>query len=104
MAFGPHGNSKALYYTNYMAQVRRIFYQVPGNQPPIAVTSASPLGGPLPLSVAFEAINSSDPDSSGGLLYFWDFGDGTPETITPLPIAGHTYTTAGYYVAHVRVR
>jgi glucose/arabinose dehydrogenase len=106
MAFGPYGNAQALYYTTYNGQVRRIRYFVPGNQVPTAVGSASPLGGAVPLTVTFDGTGSSDPDSVPGtpLRYFWDFGDGGPVVSTLTTTIQHTYTTAGFYTARLRVR
>ncbi|MFI5007921.1 MAG: PQQ-dependent sugar dehydrogenase, partial [Solirubrobacterales bacterium] len=65
MLFGPAGASQALYYTTYASggQVRRIRYSIAANNPPAAVIGANPLGGPLPLTVTFNATGSSDPDA-----------------------------------------
>jgi hypothetical protein len=106
LTFGPHGPTQALYYTTYAAggQVRRIAYALPGNNPPVAVASGSPLTGPAPLTVDFSAAGSVDPDPSDTLTYFWDFGDGSPEESTASPILSHTYTAAGTYTATLRVR
>jgi glucose/arabinose dehydrogenase/PKD repeat protein len=104
--FGPNGGSQALYYTTYNAggQVHRIFYSVAGNNPPQAVAAANPLGGPLPLTVTFNAAGSSDPDPGDTLSYFWTFGDGTPEASTTSLTIQHTYTTAGVFTASLRAR
>ena len=106
LTFGPHGPTQALYYTTYAAggQVRRIAYALPGNNPPVAVASGSPLTGPVPLTVDFSAAGSVDPDPSDTLTYFWDFGDGSPEESTASPTLSHTYTAAGTYTATLRVR
>lgn len=106
LAFGPLGTTQALYYTTYAAggQVRRIAYALPGNNPPVAVASGSPLAGPAPLTVTFSAAGSSDPDPGDTLTYFWTFGDGGPEQSTTGTTIQHTYATGGRYTATLRVR
>ena len=107
MIFGPHGNGgQALYYTTYAngGEVRRVFYNQPGNDPPVAVASASPTSGPAPLNVTLNAAGSSDPDPGDTLTYFWNFGDGTPEASTTGLTINHTYTTPGIYTATLRAR
>ncbi|HVG11212.1 MAG TPA: PQQ-dependent sugar dehydrogenase [Thermoanaerobaculia bacterium] len=107
MIFGPHGSGgRALYYATFNAggQVRKIFYQEAGNAPPVAVASADSTSGPVPFTVTLDATGSSDPDSGNTLLYFWDFGDGTPEASTKSLTFGHTYVNPGIYTATLRVR
>jgi glucose/arabinose dehydrogenase len=106
LTFGPLGTTQALYYTTYAAggQVRRIAYALPGNNPPVAVASGSPLTGAVPLTVTFSAAGSSDPDPSDTLTYFWTFGDGGPEQSTTSLTVQHTYSTVGTYTASLRVR
>ena len=106
LAFGPYGTTQALYYTTYAAggQVRRIAYALPGNNPPVAVASGSPLTGPVPLTVTFSAAGSIDPDPADTLTYFWTFGDGGPEQSTASLTLQHTYAVAGTYTATLRVR
>ncbi|MEO6326128.1 MAG: PQQ-dependent sugar dehydrogenase [Thermoanaerobaculia bacterium] len=104
MIFGPFGTTQALYYTSYSgSSVNRVSYATTGNAPS-AVASASPSGGPLPLSVSFSAAGSSDPDAGDTLTYFWTFGDGTPETSTTNLTIPHTYSTLGPFTASLRVR
>ena len=106
LVFGPYGTTQALYYTTYAGggQVRRIAYALPGNNPPVAVASGSPLTGPAPLTVTFSAAGSSDPDPGDTLTYFWSFGDGGPEQSTTSLTIQHTYTGAGSYTARLRAR
>lgn len=106
LTFGPFGASQALYYTTFAGggQVRRIVYSEGGNNAPTAVAGGSPLSGPAPLTVTFDATGSSDPDVGDTLTYFWDFGDGTPETSTTSLTIQHTYTNAGTYTATLRAR
>jgi parallel beta-helix repeat protein len=71
----------------------------PQNQPPVAVASANPEGGPAPLTVQFSSGGSYDPD--GTIVgYAWNFGDGNTSTEAN-PI--HTYTDAGTYQATLTV-
>ncbi len=106
LTFGPLGTTQALYYTTYAAggQVRRIAYALPGNNPPVAVASGSPLTGAVPLTVTFSAVGSSDPDPGDTLTYFWTFGDGAPEQSTTSLTLQHTYSVVGTYTATLRVR
>jgi glucose/arabinose dehydrogenase len=106
LLFGPREGSQALYYTTYSGggQIRRIYYDQTGNQPPTAVIGANPLSGPPPLNVTFSAAGSSDPDPGDTLTYFWDFGDGTPEAQTTAVTIPHSYGTAGTYTATLRAR
>ncbi len=69
------------------------------NQPPVAIASASPASGPVPLAVSFSSAGSSDPDGTIS-AYSWKFGDGTGST---LPNPGHTYGAAGGYAATLTV-
>jgi len=63
------------------------------NGPPIASFTATPMTGPAPLTVLFDASNSSDPNDDP-LDYAWDFGDGAAGD----SISGfHTYSTPGEY-------
>ena len=50
------------------------------NRPPVAVATATPLGGNTPLTVAFNGAGSSDPEF-GTLTYSWSFGDGGVSTL-----------------------
>ena len=94
---GPEG---ALYYldlgysditgTYGVSKVRRIRY-LSSNQAPVAVASANPTSGPVPLTVTFSSAGSNDPENQP-LTYLWDFGDGTTATAAN---PTHTYTTAG---------
>jgi PKD repeat protein len=71
----------------------------PNNRLPTASFTAVPPSGPAPLTVAFDASSSSDPDNDP-LTYSWDFGDNTSgagETTS------HTYSNAGTYTAVLSV-
>ena len=69
------------------------------NQPPIAVASATPENGNVPLTVQFSSDGSSDPDGTIS-AYAWDFGDGnTSSEANP----SYTYTDAGTYDAVLTV-
>lgn len=58
-----------------LGEIRRIRY-IGTNLPPVAVASVAPTWGPSPLTIAYEAIESTDPEG-GSLSALWDFGDGT---------------------------
>ena len=69
----------ALYYININAgELMKISFG--GNQPPVAVATATTLTGPSPLTVSFRGDASTDPDNDP-LTYAWDFGDGTTSTL-----------------------
>ncbi|MEK7324189.1 MAG: PQQ-dependent sugar dehydrogenase, partial [Chloroflexota bacterium] len=102
LTFGPDGASQSLYYTTYTGggQVRRVAYTATDNRSPVAVISASPAYGPLPLTVNFDGSASSDADGNP-ITYEWNFGDGaTGSGVSP----SHTYTIVGNYTATLRVR
>jgi PKD repeat protein len=62
--------------------------------PPIALASADPTVGGVPLQVKFSARDSFDPDNDV-LDFLWDYNDGSPPGtgITPT----HVFTLAGNY-------
>jgi glucose/arabinose dehydrogenase len=98
LKIGPDG---ALYYADLQGgTIRRIAYG--GNQPPVALATASPTFGPAPLAVNFNGSGSSDPES-GPLTYAWDLdGDGAFDDSTAVQPT-FTYTQAGNYAAKLRV-
>ena len=106
MTFGPHGNGQAFYYLTYAGggQVRRVSYNSPGNEAPVAAIDASPRSGAVPLAVSFDGSGSVDPDPGDVLTYFWDFGDGGPVQETTSATVSHTYTAPGTFTATLRVR
>lgn len=64
------------------------------NLTPVAVASATPAQGPLPLLVQLKGSASHDPDGDA-LAYDWDFGDGTPHaTVADVP---HAYASIGVF-------
>ena len=70
-----------------------------GNLVPVAVASASPTSGVVPLTVSFDGSGSSDADGTI-VSYTWYFGDGASASgIT----VSHTYTTPGGYTARLTV-
>lgn len=78
----------ALYYTNIAGEVHKITYG--GNPPPVAVLELDTQYGVSPLTVQFDATQSSDPNDTE-LSFFWDFGDGsTSEEAQP----EHTFVSA----------
>ncbi|MCB4791769.1 MAG: PKD domain-containing protein [Elusimicrobia bacterium] len=69
------------------------------NQPPIASFTATPASGQAPLTVAFNASASSDPDGSI-TSYSWNFGDGQTGSGAT---ASHVYITSGTFNAALTV-
>jgi PKD repeat protein len=70
------------------------------NQPPLAAFSASPLQGPAPLAVAFDASASADPDGAIA-AYGWALGDGAT-TASGVTVT-HTYQDPGVYTVRLTV-
>jgi PKD repeat protein len=67
--------------------------------PPVAVLAAAPTRGTVPLTVAFDASGSSDPDGSIASIE-WIFGDGT---VGSGATTSKTYNSAGTFTAQLRV-
>ncbi len=84
--------------TQNPAAIRRVRYVV-GNQPPVALASATPISGNAPLSVSFSSAGSSDPENQP-LTYLWTFGDGTQSTQAN---PAHVYAQPGDYAAQLAV-
>ncbi len=74
-------------------------YPGEGNQPPVAVASASPETGQAPLTVRFSGTASHDDDGSitGYALDFADGTTGSGATVT------HTYASEGVYIVTLTV-
>lgn len=67
----------------------------------IAVITVTPEEGTAPLIVQFDGSSSSS--YQGNIVsYEWDFGDGSPKTITGA-IVSHKYTAVGSYDAKLKV-
>jgi glucose/arabinose dehydrogenase len=105
--FGPDGSMYVLDYgdgffrANPDAGLHRISY-AEGNKSPRAAFTATPRSSSsAPLTVAFDAAGSSDPEGSA-LTYQWDFdGDGTFDATGAQ--ASYTYTTLAAYPARLKV-
>ena len=83
-----HPKTGDLFYINLAGEIRTITYG--GNPPPEAVIEADQYFGVGPLTVKFDASQSSDSNLPIS-HYFWDFGDGTTSTdIAP----EHTFTAS----------
>ena len=73
-----------------------------------AIASASPLNGPAPLTVTFDARRSTDPSNEtiparNYFRYYRDV-DGVDKPIGVGPLAKHTFTEPGTYIVHLTVR
>ncbi|QQR84011.1 PKD domain-containing protein [Candidatus Peregrinibacteria bacterium] len=67
----------------------------------VAVITALPTEGTAPLNVSFDASTSST--FEGDIVsYEWDFGDGTPKSITGATIT-HRFAAVGTYLVTLRV-
>ena len=84
------------------AQIQ-VTYQGGTTVPPTASFNASPLNGPAPLLVSFDASGSLDPDGGNISSYHWTFGDGSVLTTASLVVA-HTFSTVGTFQAKLQVR
>ena len=100
LQIGPGGD---LFYVDFHGgTIRRIQY-VSGNQAPNPVIQATPLSGPLPLTVTFDGRGSSDPNAGDILTYSWDlnddgiFGDALTAQIS------YNYTLAKLYTVQLKV-
>lgn len=80
-------------------KVSAIEVQVDGNAAPVAVASATPLNGDIPLNVSFTGDNSTD--DVAVVSFLWDFKDGSPTSSTANP--DHTFTAAGTYEVELTV-
>jgi photosystem II stability/assembly factor-like uncharacterized protein len=69
------------------------------NKWPVALASAAPEGGDIPLTVNFSSAGSNDPDGTV-TAYSWDFGDGSTSTAAN---PSHTYNLAGPFVATLTI-
>ena len=76
------------------------------NEPPVAVISSAASEEEGPLEVVFNSQDSYDPDPINGdeksLDYTWDFGDGSPASLSPSP--AHFYKQPGVYNVSLLVR
>jgi PKD repeat protein len=90
--------------TSTCAQGITVVIPLPENRPPTAQFTAEPDTGELPLTVIFDANQSSDTDGTIA-SYTWNFGDGTPEVSGGLTKIStqHTYTAAGTYTVTLTV-
>jgi PKD repeat protein len=70
--------------------------------PPVAVFSATPSSGVVPLTVTFSAAASYDPEGLPLASYEWDFGDGSPKATGITQV--HTYTVLGQIPVRLTVR
>jgi glucose/arabinose dehydrogenase len=99
---GPGGD---LYYVDIVdGEIRRIHYTGnPANHVPVAVASAVPAGGDVPLTVALDGRDSSDPDPGDSLTYAWDLdGDGQFDDAATA-LTQFTYTSPGVYHPRLKV-
>ncbi|MFC1672340.1 Ig-like domain-containing protein, partial [Planctomycetota bacterium] len=70
------------------------------NSPPVAVATADPTSGRVPLTVAFDGSGSYDPDGDAILDWEWDIGDGNSAYG---PQISYTFHTEGVYTVTLYV-
>ncbi len=100
LQIGPTGE---LFYVDFDGgTVRRISY-ASGNQPPVAVATATPTTGPAPLTVTFDGSTSSDPDVGDTLSFAWDLDGDQAFDDSTAPQPSYTYTGTGVHTATLRV-
>lgn len=86
---------------NEDSQVFRIAYEK-GTRAPIVRVNTSDLAGPIPLTVTFDASETTDTDPGDFLTYSWDFtNDGQQDDSGDT--ASFTYDEAGDYTAVLEV-
>jgi len=106
LEFGPDGSLYVLEYgngwgsSNDDAGLYRIDYVEGNRQPRVRATASADSGG-LPLTVQFDASETTDPDGDT-LQFAWDF-DGDGNTDATGATSSHTYTTAGNFQPRVTV-
>ena len=104
LQFGPHKGKKAMYYLVHLPSgrdgegINRISFTGDGNRDPKAVITTSATVGFLPLTVTFDATESTDPDNgdTANLSYEWDFdNDGKVDSTEAKPT--FEFTKAGVF-------
>ncbi len=87
-----HPETGDLYYGEYTDTIHRVYYAPGGNQLPNAVASVDKNFGAAPLVSVFRGDQSNDP-AGQPLTYRWDFGDGTPISLSANPV--HVFQASG---------
>lgn len=96
------GPGNDLYYTSLRGELHRIA-ALGQNRAPIAKFSLTPPEGAVPLTVEFDAGESSDPDRGDTLTYAWDLdGDGAFDDATTSSTQ-YVYTSAGERTVSLQV-
>lgn len=101
LEIGPGGD---LYYVDLLGHaIHRIRYTA-GNTPPVAAITATPESGPGPLTVDFDASDSTDPDGHGIVSYEWDFdNDGVYNDASGVEVKGVVLDEPGANTIRLRV-
>lgn len=74
----------------------------PDNWKPVAIISADPYYGQVPLEVGFSASESFDPDGSI-VFYRWDFGDGSTEEGINRASVNHTFASGDEFTVTLTI-
>ncbi len=96
---GPGGD---LYFVDTTAGTISRIVSTGTNHPPVARITASPLSGPAPLTVNFDAWASTD-DDFDPLTMRWDLDDDGQFDDATGPLASRTFTQNGEHVVRLRV-
>lgn len=100
LQIGPDGY---LYYADINSgRIMRIL-PTGNNHAPVAAMEATPMWGPLPLTVQFDGTSSSDVDPGSILLYRWDLDDDGIFDDGSTSIVSKTFTSAGNHRVRLRV-
>jgi len=87
-----HPETGDFYYGEYPGSIHRVYYAPGGNQLPNAVASVDKNFGAAPLVTVFRGDQSNDP-AGQPLTYRWDFGDGSPISLSANPV--HVFQASG---------
>jgi uncharacterized protein YjdB len=88
------GTTSVTVHTNDGNRTATCQVTVLANRAPVAAFTFAT--GTVPLQVSFDGTASTDPDTGDGIFGFdWDFGDGSPRTMSDKPV--HVYAVAGTY-------
>lgn len=88
VAMAVHPKTGDLYYVNLqLHKLKKISYS--SNRFPVAIATSNKTYGTAPFTVQFSSRGSSDPEGKG-LLYEWNFGDGSTVSTDSIPSHGFT--------------
>ena len=108
MQRNPNKENFSSFYENCKSPLANITTIIQNKYSVKAIASASPISGPAPLTVTFDARASRDPSNETipARNYFWYYRDidGIDKPIGSWPLAKHTFSEPGTYIVHLTVR